>query len=435
MNREVKNENGSVRPDSGENTLGVGFLGVNLILPELTDAGSPDTAYNLLMNEEVPSWLGTVVNGATTNWERWDSYTIENGFGSAGMNSFNHFSYGCVNEWMYEYMIGIKKLESAPGFKAINLQPVIDTEGRVTHANGSYESPYGKYESGWTADGGELATYSAVIPANTSATLYLPVDESAVENFVGLPTVTYLGMEEHNGINTAKFDVLPGGYDFAVVDGTLGISLQDGYADTGMTFDLVLSTEAHNVNVGDTFEINASFKKELSCNAVILNYTFNSEKFEYVPEAYNAPAGVGVVDEQYGEGYAKVTLMVPGYNAEDLGEITLKAKEGAVITRGRECVWAEAEYVLKDELGNKTVTASISSVSFVTIGDGSGQPVVLGDTNGDHVVDLLDLSNMIDWFGITSHDPNWDSDYISFDFNNNGQIDIYDIAYVARLIV
>ena len=103
--KNIKNEGGSVREGMEENTLSVGFLGVNVILPVLTDIGAADVAYDLLLQDAMPSWLYSVKNGATTIWERWNSYSIENSFGDSSMNSFNHYSYGACLEWMYKYLL------------------------------------------------------------------------------------------------------------------------------------------------------------------------------------------------------------------------------------------------------------------------------------------------------------------------------------------
>jgi alpha-L-rhamnosidase len=173
----IANEGGVIRPDQEENTLSVGFLGVNVLLPVLTDIGMADVAYDLLLQDAMPSWLYSVKNGATTIWERWNSYSVENSFGDSGMNSFNHYSYGAVVEWMMGYMSGIIQDQENPGYQNFILQPTIDESGRITYVNGSYKSLYGTIESNWTAQSGNLKSYSAVVPANTSAELYLPISE------------------------------------------------------------------------------------------------------------------------------------------------------------------------------------------------------------------------------------------------------------------
>ncbi|MCX4862054.1 alpha-L-rhamnosidase [Streptomyces canus] len=165
----------SSRVRYAENTLSVGFLGVNVLAPVLTDEGRPDLAYQLLHQDAMPSWLFSVKNGATTVWERWNSYAEDVGFGPVGMNSFNHYAYGAIMEWMYAYMAGIARDPDSPGFKRFLLQPHIDPTGRITQVSGSYESPYGVIRSEWKLrDGGRELVYDVDVPANSEAVLRLP---------------------------------------------------------------------------------------------------------------------------------------------------------------------------------------------------------------------------------------------------------------------
>ncbi|WP_251028568.1 family 78 glycoside hydrolase catalytic domain [Bacillus sp. ISL-18] len=170
----------AAHPDSSrvkyaENTLSVGFLGVNVLAPVLTNIGQSDLAYTLLLQDQMPSWLYSVKNGATTIWERWNSYSVKDGFGDVSMNSFNHYSYGAIGEWMYDEMAGISNDPDHPGFKHTILQPTIDNDKRITWAKGSFDSVYGKIKSEWEVKNGTL-TYYATVPANTTATLYIPTN-------------------------------------------------------------------------------------------------------------------------------------------------------------------------------------------------------------------------------------------------------------------
>ncbi|MBZ3906063.1 alpha-L-rhamnosidase [Streptomyces griseiscabiei] len=165
----------SVRVRHAENTLSVGFLGVNVLAPILTDEGRADLAYRLLYQDALPSWLFSVRNGATTVWERWNSYSEGAGFGPVGMNSFNHYAYGAIMEWMYAYMAGIAPDPAGPGFQRFLLRPHLDPTGRITRVSGTYVSPYGEIRSAWETDsGGRTLAYEAVVPANSEATLRLP---------------------------------------------------------------------------------------------------------------------------------------------------------------------------------------------------------------------------------------------------------------------
>ncbi|WP_405539820.1 glycoside hydrolase family 78 protein [Streptomyces sp. NBC_00075] len=165
----------SIRVRYAENTLSVGFLGVNVLAPVLTDEGRADLAYKLLHQDALPSWLFSVKNGATTVWERWNSYAKEDGFGPVGMNSFNHYAYGAIMEWMYACMAGIARDPDSPGFKHFLLQPHLDPTGGITQVSGVYESPYGEIRSEWRVkDAGRVLAYDVVVPANSEATLRLP---------------------------------------------------------------------------------------------------------------------------------------------------------------------------------------------------------------------------------------------------------------------
>ncbi|WP_372345682.1 alpha-L-rhamnosidase C-terminal domain-containing protein [Streptomyces sp. KL116D] len=149
----------SARVQYAENTLSVGFLGVNVLAPVLTDEGRADLAYALLHQNAMPSWLYSVENGATTVWERWNSYSKEDGFGPVEMNSFNHYSYGAIMEWMYAYMAGIARDPEHPGFRRFRLQPHVDPTGGITKVSARHLSPYGEITSGWSLGKDGTLTY------------------------------------------------------------------------------------------------------------------------------------------------------------------------------------------------------------------------------------------------------------------------------------
>ena len=158
------------------NRLTTGFLGCPLLLPTLCRFGHTDTAFALLQQEAYPSWKYPILQGATTVWERWNSYTKESGFGDVGMNSFNHYSYGSVTEWIYDTLIGIRSDETAPGFSHFILRPVCG--GGLTYAEGAYLSLYGRIESAWEAENDVMTAYRCAVPANSTATLYLPAESA-----------------------------------------------------------------------------------------------------------------------------------------------------------------------------------------------------------------------------------------------------------------
>jgi len=150
-----------------------GFVGVNQIMFALTAAGEVETNYRLLFQDTYPSWLMPVLNGATTLWERWDGWTPDQGFQSPSMNSFNHYAYGCVGEWLCRCCAGLDVDASRPGYEHILLRPHPDPSGRMTWAKATLDSIRGLIASGWRRDGDTL-TVEATIPANTTATVTLP---------------------------------------------------------------------------------------------------------------------------------------------------------------------------------------------------------------------------------------------------------------------
>ncbi len=156
--------------------LSTGFVGVSYLLPILCDCGYSDIAYRLLLNDTYPSWGYSIKNGATTIWERWNSYTKENGFGDAGMNSFNHYSLGSVSEWMYAYMGGIRPAK--PGFREFYIKPCFTD--RLEYVNVTYESISGTIVSSWqkTKEG---YTLTVTVPVNTKAYIALNTEKSALQ--------------------------------------------------------------------------------------------------------------------------------------------------------------------------------------------------------------------------------------------------------------
>ncbi len=151
--------------------LSTGFVGTPYICQVLTAAGHLDLAYTLLLQKTFPSWLYSVLQGATTVWERWDGWTQENGFQDPGMNSFNHYVYGAVGTWMYENILGFQTDPKNPGFKHILFHPRIG--GDITHARGKFHSLYGIIKSEWQIEGDSLV-WEVTVPPNTTATAHIP---------------------------------------------------------------------------------------------------------------------------------------------------------------------------------------------------------------------------------------------------------------------
>ena len=215
VTRENVDDGGVTRPGF---SLMTGFIGTAWISQALSGNGYGDIAYRLLQQTSYPSWLYPVEQGATTIWERLNSYTHETGFGgNNSMNSFNHYSFGAVGAWMYNYSLGIQRDADSPGFKHFILQPEPDPTGEMMWAEGNYDSMYGRIHSAWAVDD-NILTYETTVPANTTATLFIPAaSENAVTEDGNHATasegVNFLTYED----GKAVFELKSGDYKFAVV--------------------------------------------------------------------------------------------------------------------------------------------------------------------------------------------------------------------------
>ncbi len=184
--------------------LTTGFLGTPYLCHVLTRFGYTDVAYKLLNQKTYPSWLYPVTKGATTIWERWDGIRPDGSFEAVTMNSFNHYAYGAIGDWMYRVMAGLDTETDAPGYKAIRIQP--HPGGGFTHASADLQTMYGLAASRWRMDEKGLSL-EVEIPANSSATLLLPATNAAsiTEGGKALamqPDIHVLGTE--NGLITLK---------------------------------------------------------------------------------------------------------------------------------------------------------------------------------------------------------------------------------------
>jgi len=151
--------------------LTTGFLGTPYLCHVLVRYGYLDEAYMLLNREEYPSWLYPVKQGATTIWERWDGQKPDGSFQDKGMNSFNHYAYGAIGDWMYRVMAGLEIDEAMPGYKHVLIQP--RPGGGFTSARASHQTMYGPLSSAWTLKDGRFEL-SVEVPPNTRATVRLP---------------------------------------------------------------------------------------------------------------------------------------------------------------------------------------------------------------------------------------------------------------------
>lgn len=193
-----------------KNHLSTGFLGTPYLCHVLSDHGYTEVAYDLLLQKSYPSWLYPVTMGATTIWERWDGQRPDSTFQDVGMNSFNHYAYGAIGDWMYRVVAGIELLE--PGYRKIRIQPQPDA--RLGYAKASLDSPYGSIASGWSLKAGELVL-NVAIPSNTTAVIELPnANLSAVEADGG-PLLSHSDFSNVQQVNEAvTFEAVPGAYEF-----------------------------------------------------------------------------------------------------------------------------------------------------------------------------------------------------------------------------
>jgi alpha-L-rhamnosidase len=149
--------------------LTTGFLGTPYLCDVLNRFGHTDVAYELLLQESYPSWLYPVKMGATTIWERWNGIRTDSTFEPASMNSFNHYAYGAIGDFMYRRIAGLET--DGPGYKKIVIQP--HTGKGLTMANASLQTYYGQLSSGWKIQNGQLLL-DVEIPANTTAVVHIP---------------------------------------------------------------------------------------------------------------------------------------------------------------------------------------------------------------------------------------------------------------------
>jgi len=228
------------------NHMSTGFLGTRPLLPVLSSVGRNDLAVFLLQSREFPSWGYEVEQGATTIWERWDSYTKEDGFGrhNAAMNSFAHYSFGAVCEWMFRVLAGIES--DGPGYAKIIIRPTPPRPGSnaqrqpIDWVKASHDSIRGRIETEWRA-GGDRYQLSVKIPTNTTATVYVPAADAASVTEGGKP------LDRAEGVRLLRMDgdlavvaVESGSYQFV---STGGLAPAETALDTSKPDDLSLNPQ------------------------------------------------------------------------------------------------------------------------------------------------------------------------------------------------
>ena len=193
--------------------LATGFLGTPFVLYALQKAGHPELAYKVVLNKTYPSWLQQVIWGSTTMWERWDGWRPDKGFQDAGMNSFNHYWLGCVSEWLITQAAGIDT--DGPAYKRITIHPeIVPAASGFSWVKSAYTSLRGKVASSWKLENDKFQL-EVTIPANATATVYVPAGGAANVTESGQPAAQAKGVKflrQEGGL--AVFEVGSGHYQF-----------------------------------------------------------------------------------------------------------------------------------------------------------------------------------------------------------------------------
>ena len=260
--------------------LQTGFLGTAVLLDVLSDNGAHDLAVTLLLQRKNPSWLYSVDQGATTIWERWNSYTKEKGFGPAGMNSFNHYAYGAVLGWMYSSLAGIREGENAMGMKRFVLRPRPDR--RLGFVKARYRSRAGVIESFWRYEKDGSLVWNYTVPEGAEAEVYLPGAASAL--------IRKAGRYEEKLFENSREKIFPVGGITKVFTAALALSLvAEGKLDLDKPVRYYLGEEAQDVTVRQCLSCTAGFRrahKVYPANALTVDEAYRlacREKAAYRP--------------------------------------------------------------------------------------------------------------------------------------------------------
>lgn len=232
------------------NSLTTGFLGTPWLLPALSAIDREDLAWVLLTRTDYPSWGYEVENGATTMWERWNSIMPDGTFGDVSMNSFNHYAYGAVGDWMYQNIGAIKSVE--PGYRRIRVAPA--PGGGVTHGAGRLDSVYGEIATDWRLEGDDLSL-AVKVPVGTTADVVLPAANTAAVLEGGSLLRDVEGVQDvvDDG-DTVTVTVGSGSYDFDVVAGNAAL---------GEVLDNIDTVLAHVADLADSGDLTGDDRAEL----------------------------------------------------------------------------------------------------------------------------------------------------------------------------
>lgn len=198
--------------------LTTGFVGTPILCKTLSSIGRDDLAFMLLNRQKYPSWLYPVLQGATTIWERWDGQKPDGTFQNVGMNSFNHYAYGAIGEWLYRHVAGIDIDPEQPGYKHILLNP--HPGGSLTNASAEIETLYGKVSSAWKYEGNDFI-YEIKVPANTTASVTLPLAKAEQVNMNSQPLASVIKENVTTNPNGVNLKIGSGTYKFSYPAGDL----------------------------------------------------------------------------------------------------------------------------------------------------------------------------------------------------------------------
>jgi alpha-L-rhamnosidase len=215
--------------------LTTGFVGTPYLNLVLSTNGYHETAVKLLLQETYPSWLYSVSKGATTIWEHWDGIKEDGSFWSDDMNSFNHYAYGAIGEWMYRIIAGLDMDEKAPAYKKILIQPRIGGK-EITSARATHYSMYGRIVSGWNITHEEISV-EVEVPVNTSATIILPFAKQEDVKESGVSLVKSEGVLDVNQTEKAVSLVVGSGKYRFVYKNVRG--LNSNYSPDTIVLDLL----------------------------------------------------------------------------------------------------------------------------------------------------------------------------------------------------
>lgn len=192
--------------------LSTGIQTTSRLMAELSRNGKEQVAWQMVTNRTFPSWLYMIDNGATTVWERWDGYVRGRGFQDPGMNSFNHWAFGAVGEWLWRNVVGLNPDEAGPGYKQFVIRP--RPGGGVTWAKGEYDSFRGRIACGWKMEKDRF-TLDLTVPPGTTATVFLPAKSAETIQESGRPlgNIASLRVVGHKD-GTSILSVESGRYSF-----------------------------------------------------------------------------------------------------------------------------------------------------------------------------------------------------------------------------